>query len=495
MSFDLGFIKAISSGPTAPVNTQMLWFDTNVNLHKYYDVGGTAWVALASGAASWSTVLASGAETLGQSPIISPGDAILFENGGFQVSLEPGVLTGNHTAQFQDASGVIAYLSDIASAGDLNATLVAGPNTGGEDIVMTTGDVIKASAGNAFIDMHDSSPGNALFFGVARAKMYSPTYVALESGVLVTMKTTAGPMNAATSTGFGFNTASPASKMHFETIMTNSGITNPDVFKIANGSNIQTHFGLNTDGGAGFGYIQTFAGGASWLALQPDGEGVSIAMGTGNPQQGGSDIYLGIGDPTTVGTRSMAIYTNVSSAAYFRTFTGLSGTKVMEFGHDSGETGIISNYGVGESISLRATQTINPVEVAAIRGDELAFEMSREWTVGIPRLTAIVPHPGGILGASEVDALVVAHLQYSTSGTFTGCAGYYGGRMLWLLNKSSSQTITLDHNNVFSAGDAQFFCPGNVDLVLGPRESALLYYDVNVIGGNGGWIVIATPNT
>jgi hypothetical protein len=45
---NLGLVKAIHVGTTPPTNTVMLWYDTNsgVNIHKYYNVVTTLWVAL-----------------------------------------------------------------------------------------------------------------------------------------------------------------------------------------------------------------------------------------------------------------------------------------------------------------------------------------------------------------------------------------------------------------------------------------------------------------
>lgn len=43
---NLGFIKPIHSGSTPPSNTQMIWYDTNTNLHKYYKVATLTWTQL-----------------------------------------------------------------------------------------------------------------------------------------------------------------------------------------------------------------------------------------------------------------------------------------------------------------------------------------------------------------------------------------------------------------------------------------------------------------
>lgn len=43
----LGLIKALHKGVSAPSNTEMLWYDTNINAMKYYDNGTTSWIPIA----------------------------------------------------------------------------------------------------------------------------------------------------------------------------------------------------------------------------------------------------------------------------------------------------------------------------------------------------------------------------------------------------------------------------------------------------------------
>lgn len=40
---NLGFVKSISSGLNPPQNTKMLWYDENVNRHKYYNTISSTW--------------------------------------------------------------------------------------------------------------------------------------------------------------------------------------------------------------------------------------------------------------------------------------------------------------------------------------------------------------------------------------------------------------------------------------------------------------------
>jgi len=53
---NLGVVKALFIGTVAPTNTQMLWYDTSVNLHKYYDVVSTTWTTLVAGGAPVASV-------------------------------------------------------------------------------------------------------------------------------------------------------------------------------------------------------------------------------------------------------------------------------------------------------------------------------------------------------------------------------------------------------------------------------------------------------
>lgn len=48
MTQNLGLVKLVHTGTNPPVNTMMIWFDSNtgVNIHKYYDVPSTSWLPL-----------------------------------------------------------------------------------------------------------------------------------------------------------------------------------------------------------------------------------------------------------------------------------------------------------------------------------------------------------------------------------------------------------------------------------------------------------------
>lgn len=58
-TLDLGLVQAIVVGVTEPVNTKVIWYDANNNIHKYYSTTLNAWVPLASGGgtAAWGSIV------------------------------------------------------------------------------------------------------------------------------------------------------------------------------------------------------------------------------------------------------------------------------------------------------------------------------------------------------------------------------------------------------------------------------------------------------
>lgn len=140
---DLGLIAALISGPTAPTNTKILWYDTNVSLHKYYDTTGGTWVALVTAATTpnLTSVLTIGNASSGINVEMTNGDSVLFKgiNGDAQL---------NDTL---DRSGALALFNFPITGGtlmtegflSLSNTLIGGTTTGGNDIDITSGDTIN----------------------------------------------------------------------------------------------------------------------------------------------------------------------------------------------------------------------------------------------------------------------------------------------------------------------------------------------------------------
>lgn len=212
---NLGFIKAIHSGATPPTNTQMLWYDTSVSLHKYYSTVSSTWVALNSGAVSWSAILGINAHSGTNSPIIDTGQSLIFERSGFQINLESSVLTDNRTIQLQDKSGVIALLSDLSGGGTLSTILASGNTTGGSSIQLSTGDLIVPVSGTASLNLRDGSDGIATLSSVTSINLTSggrvnvgPTTTASSSNFVVSS-------NGSTTSEIRKNSASDIAKLAY----------------------------------------------------------------------------------------------------------------------------------------------------------------------------------------------------------------------------------------------------------------------------------------
>ena len=77
---NLGLVRAIQAGNTPPTNIQMLWFDTNVNLHKYYDPVTLSWTQLAP-SALLDTTLFDSWRTSGRNIVSDPSTIISLNTG------------------------------------------------------------------------------------------------------------------------------------------------------------------------------------------------------------------------------------------------------------------------------------------------------------------------------------------------------------------------------------------------------------------------------
>lgn len=136
----LGLVKAIHVGSSAPVNTDMLWRDTNVHIHKYYNTISTSWESIVSGGVSWATTLAANAHTGPTSPIIDSGQALIYEKSGFTATIEAGVLSDNRVLQYPNESGILATQAYVGAALGLTGTLAIDNSTSGQNISITSGD-------------------------------------------------------------------------------------------------------------------------------------------------------------------------------------------------------------------------------------------------------------------------------------------------------------------------------------------------------------------
>lgn len=479
-AFDLGFVKAIHTGATPPVNIQMLWYDTGTSLHKYYDVGAASWVNVAGGVASWSSVLATGANTSGTSPNISPGDGVKFENSGFQVTLETGVLSANRTLQLPDKTDTIATLSDVVSAGDLVSVLTLGNTTSGLDIEISAGDRIIGPGGGTSIDMRNAGTDTIRIDTAVMFRVDSANQIRLNATALILLQTTGAPAITVDSNGMGVNGSGQGWIDITSTGVADSSAAT-EIFRV--------HFGaqaihIGQDSNAGF--INTYGG---WLNINGDIAVTGSATGVGmvvDPTTMDANVYLGIGNQAHANDIITGLVSGAAHAGYFRTYKGPAYLPVASMGHDaSGDMELAVIFPGLDMLFKVQAQTI-----FELSGTTFAFRYKAEIEYENTYSGAIA-HPGNaspaIIGNATINAKHTFYFQYTSTGDFAGMGGFNDGRKMILVNISSFAT-TLQHNNVFVGGNAQFFCPGNVDLVLGDHMSATCVYS----SIKNGWVVVAT---
>jgi len=119
-SKNLGLVRAIHSGTTAPTNIKMLWYNENDYMHYYYDIPSSTWKLLAStgsgGTQTLSQTLALGNTTGANDINITAGRKIIFNNSGFTTGLLANPTLGvNTTVYLPSQSGTLALVSDIPS--------------------------------------------------------------------------------------------------------------------------------------------------------------------------------------------------------------------------------------------------------------------------------------------------------------------------------------------------------------------------------------------
>ena len=74
-------------------------------------------------------------------------------------TLKPTNLTANRTYTFQNASGTVAFLSDVQSNDELSEVLANGNITGGTNITTSNGDVVNAASGSSVLNLRDGGDG------------------------------------------------------------------------------------------------------------------------------------------------------------------------------------------------------------------------------------------------------------------------------------------------------------------------------------------------
>lgn len=84
-----------------------------------------------------------------------------------------------------------------------------------------------------------------------------------------------------------------------------------------------------------------------------------------------------------------------------------------------------------------------------------------------------------------IDSAVIIELEPDGAVTFTGikAPSPYRKRVVLFRNRDSTNSITLKHANTGSQPQNQFDLPGNVDFVVGTKQSIWMYYDI----GRAAW--------
>lgn len=122
-------------------------------------------------------------------------------------------------------------------------------------------------------------------------------------------------------------------------------------------------------------------------------------------------------------------------------------------------------------IELRNTVSI----LAAVHLSGVATDSTidaDDWNPGgnWPAVSKIRSNPGASIATGGLDA-----------------AGVSSGQLVLLVNISSTNTITLEHEEATSAAANRFACPGQVDFAVGPGASVFLTYEPN-----SRWRVVST---
>ena len=139
---DLGLIAGMIRSANEPSNTSVFWYDTNVNIQKYFNINTSLWEPVIGtvGAASLNATLGIGNATLGRDVRISNGDGIFFESdNNFLSRFSSTTLTANRVIHLPNKTGTIALLSDISPTPTprLDQVIASGNQTQGINILFT----------------------------------------------------------------------------------------------------------------------------------------------------------------------------------------------------------------------------------------------------------------------------------------------------------------------------------------------------------------------
>lgn len=452
---NLGIVKAMHVGATAPTNTQMMWYDTGANLHKYYNVGSTSWVTFAAAASALTQVLAAGNTTGGQNIVISSGDRLRFSIGGFNADAIPAPgITANREYQLPNASGTIALTSNITPF-NLSSTLAAGNTTGANDVSVDDGRVIKATNGDSSLNLRFGGNGVARLgnvdgylitrkVGEFEAKAQNGLFKMVGTNISLYAGTTLKGSFSQIADDLYFSNATTAKNIYFQvagttTLQTNATATYiPKNMKLGVGSSVTPIDELELGDG-------TYRAN---MTLRGD------ALGVGNTNS--QSIKWTAGGTTTTEimrdfTGGMHIINHYQERMRFFVKDGASNVEYMQFNPNASSSG--SKIVLSERTSIKSLKLVGNTQTS---------------------------------GAS-IDVGQNSLLQLNPSANFT-CNNLTNpsshGGLLIVLNTHTTNTVTLTHNN---GGVGQMRMANGTNTVLQPKQGIIFHWDAGI----NGWIEIA----
>ena len=90
-------------------------------------------------------------------------------------TLKPTNLTANRIYTFQNASGTVAFLSDVQANDELSEVLANGNITGGTNITTSNGDVVNAASGSSILNLRDGADDAFTLSNSSLAGVYGST--------------------------------------------------------------------------------------------------------------------------------------------------------------------------------------------------------------------------------------------------------------------------------------------------------------------------------
>jgi len=451
MSKDLGLVKAIHSGATAPSNPEMIWYDTTASVHKYYNTATATWSAFAAAASDLATVLGAGGASGASDIDMAAGQNVSFASGSFKSEISAGSLTANRSIQLPDVDGTLATTADLSTGTDIT-TILAAP-TGGVDIKVSNGDKVISPDVPTSIDMND---GGAVKINAADAGSGSAFVKASPTTGLELSTDTKVSINA--DDGISLGVPGDVDKATIKVARTGVQLTSE-----VNEKSIQLQAtdasGVTTSG------LEVSSGGASVPFI---GQGLMIGGTLANlPNKsalgvkGNANTNMSVSSTDTAG---IALYTRASGSETLR--AEISATDA---------TGIFKIRSMTENMTLSTTES--GVEQMALEASAHNITFGRSLAGATQSITV---SSNNISTVNELPTLKLTAAAPITVHDIA--AGRIDGEERLLMNVGAN-AITLAHKG---GGTGNVMTPGAVDKVLNTKEAVRMVFSTDFTG----WLII-----